>query len=263
MAVVRGGGMRGGAWAGSLLVHAGVAGCLLIGRSPSIIAASVQPVVQVRMISAPTTRAITPPPTVVSESPPPADPPPMVSDAPPPAPPEKVEPITKAAPVPVKPIKPKKPTSPRKKLVSRPDPPVDVVPVVSSEPPAAAVVSPPRPGVAAAVPTTIPTPPEEPDHPPDVAAAYANNPAPDYPAAARRLGVEGVVTLRVTVLESGTVGVVGVAESSGSAVLDQAAQAAVRRWQFVPARRGDRPMTAEVLVPIRFQLQSEQKAWPR
>ena len=37
--------------------------------------------------------------------------------------------------------------------------------------------------------------------------------------------------------------------------LDRAAQEAVTRWRFVPARRGDVAVEAWVLVPIVFKLQ--------
>jgi protein TonB len=44
--------------------------------------------------------------------------------------------------------------------------------------------------------------------------------------------------------------------SSGVERLDRAALDAVRRWRFVPARQGDTPVDAWVLVPIRFSLDS-------
>jgi protein TonB len=42
--------------------------------------------------------------------------------------------------------------------------------------------------------------------------------------------------------------------SSGSGRLDEAALEAVRRWKFVPARRGDEAVEAWVLVPVAFSL---------
>jgi len=83
---------------------------------------------------------------------------------------------------------------------------------------------------------------------------YDVNPPPRYPPSARRRGYQGVVLLRVRVLEDGTVGEVRVVRSSGYAVLDRAALEAVKQWRFVPARRGDRPIPMEVRVPIRFSL---------
>ncbi|MFZ2266729.1 MAG: TonB family protein [Azonexus sp.] len=85
-------------------------------------------------------------------------------------------------------------------------------------------------------------------------AAYLNNPAPDYPALSRRLGEEGKVVLRVFVAESGRPAQIDIRTSSGSPRLDQAAQAAVGRWQFVAARRGEEAVAAWVLVPLIFNL---------
>ena len=41
---------------------------------------------------------------------------------------------------------------------------------------------------------------------------------------------------------------------SGSAQLDVAAQAAVRRWQFIPATQAGSPVAAIAEVPVRFRL---------
>ena len=45
-----------------------------------------------------------------------------------------------------------------------------------------------------------------------------------------------------------------IAASSGFERLDRAAQDAVRRWRFVPARRGNDAVAAYVNVPIAFSL---------
>jgi len=85
-------------------------------------------------------------------------------------------------------------------------------------------------------------------------AAYLDNPAPVYPALSRRLGEDGRVTLRVFVESSGRPSQIEIKASSGSPRLDQAAQDAVARWNFVPARRGKEAVGAWVLVPIVFNL---------
>ena len=87
-------------------------------------------------------------------------------------------------------------------------------------------------------------------------ANYLQNPAPTYPPLSRRLGEQGRVVLRVLVDHNGHPTQVEVKTSSGSARLDQSAQDAVGRWQFVPARRGDEAVDAWVLVPIVFNLRS-------
>ncbi|AGA34383.1 Ferric siderophore transport system, periplasmic binding protein TonB [Thioalkalivibrio nitratireducens DSM 14787] len=90
--------------------------------------------------------------------------------------------------------------------------------------------------------------------PPSSQAAYLNNPEPVYPAAARSRGMEGLVLLEVEVGADGRVLSVTVHSGSGFRVLDAAAQDAVRRWHFEPARREGRPVVATVEVPIRFRL---------
>ncbi|RJF98419.1 energy transducer TonB [Noviherbaspirillum saxi] len=90
--------------------------------------------------------------------------------------------------------------------------------------------------------------------PPRFNAAYLNNPAPVYPAMLRRAGEEGKVVLRVFVTAEGNAGEVQVFRPSSSPLFDEAALAAVRRWRFVPARRGDTAISEWVQVPIDFKL---------
>ncbi|MGE5522248.1 MAG: TonB family protein [Rhodospirillaceae bacterium] len=90
---------------------------------------------------------------------------------------------------------------------------------------------------------------------PSFNADYLQNPAPRYPPLARRMGQQGKVVLRVLVNAGGSASQVEVRTSSGSDVLDEAALEAVKRWRFVPAKRGDQPISAWVLVPITFTLQ--------
>ena len=91
--------------------------------------------------------------------------------------------------------------------------------------------------------------------PPHFSVAYLRSPLPVYPAAARKLGLEGVVVLRVHVSAGGAAEHVAVARTSGVAVLDAAALRAVQGWTFVPARRGDTPIANRIDVPVRFQLE--------
>jgi protein TonB len=109
----------------------------------------------------------------------------------------------------------------------------------------AAAAAPAAPATAAVAPTITP---------PRFDAAYLDNPAPAYPPAARRAGVQGRVVLRVRVSAAGEPVEVTVATSSGAPRLDHAAVATVRRWKFVPAREGERAVEAWVLVPIVFAL---------
>jgi protein TonB len=77
---------------------------------------------------------------------------------------------------------------------------------------------------------------------------------PSYPAAARRLGIQGTTLLRIHVLVDGRVGDVVVQQTAGHPDLDQAAAEAVRRWRFEPARRGDDPVAMWVMLPVEFRL---------
>lgn len=91
---------------------------------------------------------------------------------------------------------------------------------------------------------------------PKFGVAYLNNPAPSYPRLSRRMGEEGRVLLKVLVSAEGAANSVTIEKSSGSARLDQSALDAVKRWRFVPARKGSQALSAYVLVPINFSLDS-------
>lgn len=123
----------------------------------------------------------------------------------------------------------------------------------------------PTPDLFAAQPAAEPTPATSSDAPPSAATAaavsepifdadYLDNPAPVYPKLSRQRKEHGVVLLRVHVLASGTADQLEVLESSGFDRLDEAALRAVKRWQFVPAKRGDELVSAWVRVPVRFNL---------
>lgn len=133
--------------------------------------------------------------------------------------------------------------------------------------------APPQPPVQLAAPEASPAPspvivPAEPAPTPPVAAPpapvqatqprfdadYLDNPKPPYPPLSRRMGEQGRVVLRVRVTPDGAAGEVLLHASSGSPRLDDSALATVRRWKFMPARRGAEAVAAWVLVPIAFTL---------
>lgn len=58
--------------------------------------------------------------------------------------------------------------------------------------------------------------------------------------------------VRALVLADGTVSSVQIATSSGSAVLDRAAAAAVHHWLFAPATRDGAAIDAYVTFKIRY-----------
>lgn len=124
-------------------------------------------------------------------------------------------------------------------------------PPTPAPPPApVAVASAPAPAPVAAAPVPAPV------IPPNFNADYLDNAAPSYPALSRRMGEEGRVVLRVFVNQQGLPTQVELRTSSGFSRLDSVALETVRQWKFVPARRGEQPIGAWVLVPISFSLRS-------
>jgi periplasmic protein TonB len=89
---------------------------------------------------------------------------------------------------------------------------------------------------------------------PRFGVAYLNNPAPEYPSLSRRQGEEGRVLMKVLVSANGAAEDVQIEKSSGSDRLDNAAVSAVKRWRFIPAKKNNQPLSAYVLVPIKFSL---------
>lgn len=87
-----------------------------------------------------------------------------------------------------------------------------------------------------------------------VDAAPVRNPRPRYPAVAIRQRIEGRVVLRVTIAADGRVSDIEVADSSGFAVLDNAATNALRQWRFTPATRDGQRVESTLVLPVRFRL---------
>jgi protein TonB len=156
----------------------------------------------------------------------------------------------------VEPPKPKPPTErPKPKAVAKAvERPIEPLPVITApvEAPSPVVAPPPPPPVAVAAPVVAPPAPLT---QPIFNADYLDNPAPDYPPLSRRMGEQGRVTLRVLVNPAGRADDVQVRVSSGFPRLDETARETVRRWKFVPARRGSEAVPAWVLIPISFRLE--------
>ena len=177
--------------------------------------------------------------------------------------PAPVEPVRPEALAPSEPATParapgaKPAERPRPKSVARPldspalilpDPPAAEEVAVAEDKPPAAPLAPAKPAdhIASSAPST----------PPSFGAAYLRNPAPGYPLEARRAGEQGTVTLKVLVGSDGLPQRVEVEKTSGSSRLDTAALDAVKRWRFVPARRGSTAIESWVLVPVVFRLEN-------
>ncbi|CAN5628836.1 hypothetical protein BH23GEM3_BH23GEM3_14340 [soil metagenome] len=75
-----------------------------------------------------------------------------------------------------------------------------------------------------------------------------------YPEDLWDAGVEGETTLKVFVTSEGTVDSTRVERSSGQAAFDSAAVDGAQRLRFEPARRGDEPVGAWVLLPVQFDM---------
>ncbi len=114
-------------------------------------------------------------------------------------------------------------------------------------------LSPPPPVIAPPAPS--PRPAAEPVlELPRYNAAYLSNPPPAYPMMARRRGIEGTALIQAEVSAEGRCLRAELKKSSGADSLDQAALEAVKKWRFVPAKRGSQAVTAWVEVPITFKL---------
>lgn len=108
---------------------------------------------------------------------------------------------------------------------------------------------------AAPVPAPVATAPE----PAPVAETFSE-PSPaqpiriDYPAWARRRGMEGVVEVEIAVDETGAVTDLRVVRSSGHPLLDAAALRGLRGALFAPARRNGVAVPHTFRQPVRFTL---------
>ena len=83
---------------------------------------------------------------------------------------------------------------------------------------------------------------------------YLHNPRPAYPPLARKLGLEGTVTLRILVSADGMPEQSRIIATSGAESLDAAALEVVQRWRFIPARDGRSAIAHWVDVPVTFKL---------
>lgn len=77
-----------------------------------------------------------------------------------------------------------------------------------------------------------------------------------YPLPLWDSGVAGETLLMLHITEHGRVDSVRVVMSSGQPAFDSAAVAGAPKLNFVPGRRGDRPLAMWTRVPVRFQLDS-------
>lgn len=139
-------------------------------------------------------------------------------------------------------------------------PPLPMLPVVVENtitpPPSQVRVSEPAPAPVVAAPlAAAPAAPAAPAGPRVISAVeYIRAPQPVYPSSSRRMGEQGVVTLRVLVNEKGYAEQASIQKSSGSSNLDEAGRAAVMRALFKPYVEDGKAQPVYVVVPINFQM---------
>ncbi|MEI7246872.1 energy transducer TonB [Pectobacterium carotovorum] len=204
--------------------------------SIELVAAVAEPVLQAQLAEPEPIEpdVVTPPPEL---TPPPVDKPVDDNALLPPVP-EKKEPE-------------KKPESTPKKVAVKKNPPA---PTPKPQADAASATAPITPTPVAQ--KAVAQPVDAPLTPPLANADYLHNPAPSYPDVAISRGYEGTVLLNVQVRADGKVQTIQIHQSSGYPSLDDAARDTVRRWSFVPARRGSQPVSGWVVVPVDFSLNS-------
>jgi protein TonB len=184
----------------------------------------------------------------------------MVSIIAPPAP--EAQKIPELVPI-IEPPKPEpKPIVKPKKVVEKIIPiekPVERLVEATTEPPKEEEIT--KPEAAPVLVAESPKAPEKAEpvieekiEPPRFGVSYLNNPAPEYPSLSRRQGEEGRVLMKVLVSADGAAEDVQIEKSSGSDRLDNAAVAAVKKWRFIPAKKNNQPLSASVLVPMKFSL---------
>ena len=182
----------------------------------------------------------------------------MVSLIAPPAPEPELVPVIEPIKQQVKPvIKPKKIVekirpieTPTERLIEA----TTEQPIIEETP--AAPAEPVKVAEAPKAQPVVEKPTEDKIEPPRFGVSYLNNPAPDYPAMSRRIGEEGRVLMKVLVSADGTAEDVQIEKSSDSERLDNAAIQAVKRWRFIPAKKNNQALSAYVMVPMKFSLDS-------
>lgn len=90
---------------------------------------------------------------------------------------------------------------------------------------------------------------------PNSEASELNNPKPPYPAISRKLREQGLVVLKACISASGTLDGLEVRQGSGYSRLDQVALQTVKQWKFIPAKKGNAPISMCYELPVKFILE--------
>jgi protein TonB len=79
-------------------------------------------------------------------------------------------------------------------------------------------------------------------------------PRSEYPPAALRDGIEGLVVMRLTIDTEGRVAEAVVLEDPGHGFGEAAVRVAKRYFRFEPARRGDEAVSTPITYRVRFEI---------
>ncbi len=256
-------GLRVGAGAAVVLLHAAVVGAIFAAQSDQHVVEPVE-TIEVRFVEiAPQVQVATAPPAPTPPAPEPEPAPRPVPEPPKPKPKPKPKP---AKPVPKQEIKqpPPEPLPPSETaLTTQPAPEPEPTPAAEPAP----VADPAPAPVASSEPPS--GKPEASDRSASPQAPVSNEPKlvgrieylgpppmPEYPRASRRLGEEGKVLVRLLINARGLVDQATLEKSSGFRRLDDAALEAAKRGRFKPYTENGVAMAAIAIVPFDFTLRN-------
>lgn len=116
-------------------------------------------------------------------------------------------------------------------------------------------------GTEAVIPPVIETPARPPVHVPVFNGAtrdprFADAFHPAYPPALQRLGLEGSVTVRVTIDEKGRVIACELVKATDKAFFEETREQALKRWRFRPATSDGVPVQSQQTLTVNFQLEA-------
>jgi protein TonB len=219
-----------------LLIVTAVVGFHLLGLwalQAGLLRRAVELVIPVQVLS----ELIDPPQPVVTPAPP--APPPPAPQTPVLQPPPPPRPVARPAPQPV--------------AIAATEPTPQAPAAVTATEPAGVEISTPTDPPAAPAPPAPSAPPRV--DLPSSSADYLTNPPPPYPPLSKRLGEQGQVVVRARIEANGTASQAEIHTSSGFDRLDLAALQTVKRWRYVPGKRGGVPEPMWFNIPIRFVLE--------